>query len=80
MHSTTLNDGSVIADWRIRKSKPGTPDTREADEEGGYVIPMLVDNAVPIRSSPTPSHYLRLTFGPDGKLTGWRKYSQYYQP
>ena len=79
VRSTKLDDGSVIAEWRIAKSKMGSTDMSDADASGGYVIPALWDNPVPLASSPRPNKYLRLTFGPDQKLTGWRKYSQYYK-
>lgn len=80
VRSTKLNDGSVIADWRIARSKTGSPDMADAESSGGYVIPALWDNPIPLGSSPQPNKYLRLSFGPDQKLTGWKKYTQYFKP
>jgi len=80
VNSTTLPNSSIVADWRTASAKPGSPDTLDADAEGGYVIPRLQENPTPLDTGPTPNRYLRLTFGPDGKLTGWKKYSQYHQP
>jgi hypothetical protein len=76
----TLSDGSIVADWLVEKGKPGAPSTYEADEMGGYVIPFLWDNPIPMDARARPNRYLRLTFGPDQKLTGWKKFHQYYQP
>lgn len=78
-HSTRLPDGSLVADWLIKKGNPGSADTSDAQVQGGYVVPPLWDNPFPMGSSQTPTRYLRLTFGPDQKLTGWRKYWQYYK-
>lgn len=78
--SIGLPNGSLVADWVIQKGNPGSADTSDAQVQGGYVVPPLWDNPIPMGSSQTPARYLRLTFGPDQKLTGWRKYWQYYKP
>src|SRR5579884_2425828 len=79
LHSTTLSDGTIVADWRIRKSETGTPDTSEPGTGDPTVTPTRPDNPIPLGTAPAPNEYLRLTFGSDQKLTGWKKYSQYHE-
>jgi hypothetical protein len=80
LRSTTLGDGSIVADWRTRKGTIGSPDVSDISTTDASVTPNRPDNPIPLGSSPTPDHYLRLTFGPDQQLSGWKKYSQYYWP
>ncbi|MDB6021095.1 MAG: hypothetical protein JWQ04_952 [Pedosphaera sp.] len=80
LRSTTLGDGSIVADWRTREGKPATLDVVDVGEATGAVPPIASEGPnIPPGLPPTPDHYLRLTFGPDQKLTGWRKYSQWYE-
>ena len=76
VRSSTLPDESMVADWLTHRNKPGTPDTTNLETESGYVPPPFWNNPFPNGGSDRPNQYLRLTFGPDQKLTGWRRYSQ----
>src|SRR5579872_3463290 len=56
VRSTTLRDGSIVADWRTRRSSTGI-------EQMGYSTPVSLEGPFPNATSPTPNEYLRLTFG-----------------
>lgn len=60
-----LTDGSTVAEWlRSRTQGP----SRIFNGGYGYgVAPTMVDNA------PVYENFLRLTFGPGGKLTEWKR-------
>jgi hypothetical protein len=73
VRSTTLNNGSIVADWLAQSGKIG------ADEEIGYETEPFLESPFPNGTPPTPNTYLRLTFGPDQQLTGWKRYHQYYE-
>lgn len=73
VRSTTLNNGSIVADWLTNPGKPG------ADEAIGFETQTFLESPFPDRVPPTPNQYLRLTFGPDQQLTGWLRYHQYYK-
>ena len=65
----TLGDGTVVAEWLTRRGHGyTTPAFGYAPWSyyGPYYYPGYVD-------SYTPDVFLRLTFGPDGKLIAWRK-------
>ncbi|HZQ48054.1 MAG TPA: hypothetical protein VFC07_13640 [Verrucomicrobiae bacterium] len=73
MRSTTLNDGSIVADWQVRRSTPG------ADTQTDFATQVSLESPFPNAAPPLPNQYLRLTFGPDQQLTGWQRYGQYYE-
>jgi hypothetical protein len=73
VRSTTLSDGSVVADWKTRSSTPGS------GTPSGFVTQVSLDDSMPETTPPLPNEYLRLTFGPDQQLTGWLRYHQYYE-
>jgi hypothetical protein len=69
-----LEDGTVVAEWLTRRGY------RQVYPVGGYYghcapwyygpfYPTYVD-------SYTPDYFLRLTFGPDGKLKAWKKFAK----
>jgi hypothetical protein len=66
--SVTLRDGSITAEWFL---KPG-PQISFGLGTGlvGGNSAVGVSQGVAI---PTPGHYLRLVFGPDGQLQHWEK-------
>jgi len=43
----------------------------------GFATPGFVESSIPYDTPPIPSEYLRLTFGPDGKLAAWQRFSGY---
>lgn len=67
--SIPLQDGSRVAEWFL---KPGPQfsfglGTGAYGPSGGVGVSQGV-------AIPTPGHYLRLVFGPDGKLQRWEKF------
>jgi hypothetical protein len=67
--STTLTDGTVIADWLTRRAQTVSAPEPYLLPPGTYFGPLT-----PMPSETTvPAQYLRLTFGPDGKLKSWRQ-------
>jgi len=69
-----LSDGTIVADWVTRRGY------RYAYPVGAYpwhcppwyygpFYPTYVDTYA-------PDYYLRLTFGPDGKLKAWKKFAK----
>lgn len=70
--SATLTDGTAVAEWLISRNAGHSvlvgpfPYSRS-----GYAYPTYsVDNFA------THEWFLRLTFGPDGALRAWKKYSK----
>jgi len=66
--SIRLQDGSTVAEWFL---KPGAQfsfgfGTSSYGSGGGVSVGQSV-------TTPTPGHYLRLEFGPDGQLRRWEK-------
>lgn len=66
-----LEDGTIVAEWLTRRgyaySSPAFgyyPWSYYGPHYPGYV------------DSYTPDYFLRLTFGPDGKLRSWRKFAR----
>ena len=59
-----LADGTIVAEWLLNRSATyayGTP-SPYGPYSSGY-----------ISTYTTPSRFLRLTFGPNGQLTAWKK-------
>ena len=64
----TLQDASMVAEWFL---KPGPQLTFGLGTGfGGGGGGVAVGQGVTV---PTPGHYMRLTFGPDGQLQRWEK-------
>ena len=72
--SAKLSDGTVVADWLTRRGRSGGTvgmhyGPAYYPRYYGYypVAPYDYD-------PPSPDYFLRLTFGPDGKLQTWKKF------
>jgi len=70
----TLTDGVVVAEWLTRRGRgtiyavgPGYYGSRGGPGYYGAYYPPFVQPGA-------PDYFLRLTFGPDGKLTAWKKF------
>lgn len=66
-----LTDGSVVAEWLIKRGRsivyPG----------GGYYGPPGYYGGVyPGYIQTGPDYFLRLTFGADGRLTAWKRFTR----
>ena len=73
-----LNDGAVVADWITHRGYHTAYVT--SGYYGGHYGHggpwIYAPYAGPYAESYSPDYYLRLTFGPDGKLMAWRKFSK----
>ncbi|MDB6121197.1 MAG: hypothetical protein JWQ71_190 [Pedosphaera sp.] len=69
--STTLKDGSIVAEWVTRRSTPGTIGIGQT---GDIHTPPFWANPLPNTFRPTPEQHLQLTFGPDRLLTRWQRF------
>lgn len=66
-----LDNGIVVANWVTRQGYAYT--TVGAPVYGYYPGSLMVPGYT---QGYSPTFYLRLTFGADGQLTEWKKYSQ----
>ena len=67
--STTLADGTIVADWLTRRAQTVSAPEPYLLPSGTYFGPLT-----PMYSETTvPAQYLRLTFGADGKLKSWKE-------
>jgi len=66
-----LDNGIIVANWITRQGYAYSTGGAVAYGyyPGGVVVPGYTQ-------SYSPTYYLRLTFGADGKLTEWKKYAQ----
>jgi len=66
--SAELTDGSVVAEWLERRGYAyGYP--------AYSYFPWYYGPSPPVyMNSYSPDYFLRLTFGPDGKLKGWKNF------
>jgi hypothetical protein len=66
-----LDNGVIVANWITRQgyayTSVGAP--VYGAYPGGFIMPGYTQGY-------SPTSYLRLTFGADGKLTEWKKYAQ----
>ncbi len=69
--SAKLTSGVIVANWITHQGYAYT--TGGAVAFGNYPGTVIVPS---YGQSYAPTYYLRLTFGADGKLTGWKKYAQ----
>lgn len=60
--SATLQDGTKVAEWLTYRGRGG----------GGtfYSVGRVVHH---VPEGPSPDYYIRLSFDPDGRLTGYRR-------
>ena len=66
-----LNDGIIVAEWVTQSARTVGPTGPYVGRPGYYGT--LAPGYAPTYF---PAWYLRLTFGADGKLTDWKRYSQ----
>jgi hypothetical protein len=67
--SAKLTDGTVVADWLTHHAQTVVVPEPYFAPPGCYFGPLT-----PMRTETyLPAQYLRLTFGPDGKLKRWRE-------
>lgn len=59
-----LSDGTIVGEWLTVRGHSG----RAVAVSSGYYYGSTVWT-----EPPAPDHYLRLTFGPDARLSAWRK-------
>jgi hypothetical protein len=66
--SSRLQDGSVVAEWFLKYGSQMSfgLGTGAYGPSGGVGVGQTV-------TTPPKAHFLRLTFGPDGKLLSWEK-------
>lgn len=66
-----LTDGTLVAEWLTRRGRGAT--YLSSRGFGGY--PGWPSYSAPAYYEPaTPDYFLRLSFGPDGKLAAWKHY------
>lgn len=66
-----LSDGSTVAEWVTQRSQTQVftgPSYAYTTPYGYGLLPPRYVDAVN-----TPEYFLRLTFGPDGRLTAWKR-------
>jgi hypothetical protein len=66
-----LDDGTIVADWITYRSR-----TQNIAVIGGYPGGYYGGPVTATTMNP-PDYYLRLTFGPEGELKSWKKFSKY---
>ncbi len=74
--NTTESDGTVVAEWLRRSNSPATIGTGGGSEylaNPGWVQSQIV--AV-YPEGPDEGQWLRLTFGPDGRLVSCKRYDE----
>ena len=70
--SAKLSDGTLVAEWLTRSGYAG-----QSIVGLGYGYPYYYGPFYPTyTSSYSPNYYLRLIFGPDGKLRDWKNYAK----
>lgn len=67
-----LSDNSVVAEWLTRRGSH----TYSTPGHGYYPYPYWGPVWPGYVDSYWPDYYLRLTFGPDGKLKAWKQFSK----
>jgi hypothetical protein len=64
-------DGTLVAEWLTHRGYAQTYNTGWYNSPSyGYYAPPTYVNTY------SPDYFLRLTFGPDGKLQSWKKFSR----
>ena len=70
--SAKLSDGSVVDEWLTQRSHVIVAPEPYFLEPGGYFGP----DTPGYSETYVPDYFLRLTFGPDGKLKAWRQFAK----
>jgi hypothetical protein len=70
----TLPDGARVATWLTQRGRPGSVGFGMG---AAFATPGLLESPIPHETPATPDQYLRLTFGPDGRLVQWKQFYQY---
>lgn len=66
----TLTDGAVVAEWLTRRGRAVV----YGGGAGYYGYPGYYGGIYPSYVQAGPDYFLRLTFGPNGKLTAWKNF------
>jgi hypothetical protein len=69
--SARLQDGSTVGEWFLKYGSQMSFGFGTGSYGGGSAVG--VGTSV---TTPPKGHYLRLTFGPDGKLQNWEKFQR----
>jgi hypothetical protein len=67
--SAKLSDGSTVAEWMTRRGYSGG----SAGFMYGYGYPYYYHPWYHYYDPPSPDYFIRLTFGPDGKLQAYKR-------
>jgi len=65
-------DGVTVADWMIDRGHVEVPSNSRIATPGGFAGPRMPTFGNPY----VPNYYMRLTFGPDGRLKGYREFAR----
>lgn len=66
-----LTDGTIVAEWMTRRGYAGG--SVGFMQGYGYPYPYHVYPPYYLAEPPSPDHFIRLTFGSDGKLQAYRR-------
>ena len=69
--STKLQDGTTVAEWFLKYGAQMSFGFGTSTYGGGAGV--VVGQSI---TPPPKAHYLRLIFGPDGKLQSWEKFQR----
>ena len=64
-----LSDGTVVAEWMTRRGYSGG----SIGFMYGYGYPYHIYSPYYLAEPPSPDYFIRLTFGPDGKLQAYQR-------
>ena len=64
-----LTDGTVVAEWMTRRGYSGG----SVGFMHGYGYPYYYHPWYPYYEPPSPDYFIRLTFGPDGRLRAYQR-------
>ncbi len=67
--SAKLTDGTVVAEWMTRRGYSGG----SVGFMYGYGYPYHLYPPYYLAEPPSPDYFIRLTFGPDGKLQAYKR-------
>jgi len=67
-----LTDGAVVAEWLTKRGRSIV----YAGGAGLYGYPGYYGGVYPTYVQTGPDYFLRLTFGTDGKLTAWKRFTR----